>query len=768
MRYVLEGASSRLAVGVAVLLGALLARSGPLLGAPGVESALVMGVVLPPFVAAAAAARVVRVRRRGLNRSVGRLMREASGTALLTVVAATASLGIVPSNAPWCDPFEGLGYVAMGPGVGAVLAAWAGVATGLVLRRRALAVGLAALVPVASAVASVAGIWATPAVFAYDVFAGWFPGPLLDRALDWPAPYLPFRLLCVVGTAGILCLVAAFAPRSCIWTGHSSRRPMLAVAGLVLTGAALLGEWHGARLGHRSHRAGIVERLGATAHGRRCTVHAPRELRGDDIARLVEDCDFRVEQMESRLGVAGTGRIVAFVFRDADEKRAAMGAGPTHVAKPWRREVYLQLAPWPHPLLAHEVAHVVAARVARGPFGVSGTLGGWIPAPGLIEGLAVALAWDEHDGLSPHQWAAALLALGRVPPVERLFGVGFLAQPPRDAYTLSGSFVRWLLDRRGPAAVRALYREADPWRALGESWSALERDWQAFLARIELPPGALDRARDRFAQRALFSTRCPRTIARLEELLAEDLAVDDVDRASQRCERLLTIEPQHGAARVQRVALLARRGRVDLAQTELARLEREGLPAASLAHALAAIGDAHARRGRLEQAAGRYRRILELPVGAEPLRQAELRLASLRVAPDVRAELLDVLQRPGDATPARLLDLAARWRAADGTGIGDYLEARQLEVAGSMRRAADGYSRALERGLPGRELMREAERRRATCLTAAGALDEASRIWSRIAEEAPEEGTATARDFLERIGWLRTHRATGVLSSPDA
>ena len=81
------------------------------------------------------------------------------------------------------------------------------------------------------------------------------------------------------------------------------------------------------------------------------------------------------------------------MFRSADEKRALMGAADTNIAKPWRREIYLQDEAFPHPVLPHELAHIVAGNTGRGPLRVSGKLQGLYPDFALVEGTAVAAAW---------------------------------------------------------------------------------------------------------------------------------------------------------------------------------------------------------------------------------------------------------------------------------------------------------------------------------------------------------------------------------------
>ncbi len=58
-----------------------------------------------------------------------------------------------------------------------------------------------------------------------------------------------------------------------------------------------------------------------------------------------------------------------------------MGAADTFIAKPWRREVYVQAGGYPHPVLGHEVMHVIAGAFARGPFRIAGGAGGLLPDP---------------------------------------------------------------------------------------------------------------------------------------------------------------------------------------------------------------------------------------------------------------------------------------------------------------------------------------------------------------------------------------------------
>src|SRR5690606_19571073 len=121
----------------------------------------------------------------------------------------------------------------------------------------------------------------------------------------------------------------------------------------------------------------------------------------DREAELVgRDCDAHVRALERWFDAAYPHRIVAFVFESEAQKGRLMGAASTYIAKPWRREIYIQMGRYPHPVLGHELAHVVAGEFGEGPFAVAGALGGLLPDPGRIEGVATAAAPRENDSLT--------------------------------------------------------------------------------------------------------------------------------------------------------------------------------------------------------------------------------------------------------------------------------------------------------------------------------------------------------------------------------
>jgi len=712
------GGPGRAALLWAGLLGLLLAAfGGPLLGVHGVESALLLGVALPPFVAAAASRRTSERLGTWTPPTGPGLLGSAALLGIAVWGLPTVVLGLNGLRLPQCTPGEAFAFLVAGPGVGCVLASWVGVAAGLWLPRRTAA-GVAAAVPIISALAEVLGLWTTPAIFAYDHFAGWFPGTLYDRGTSFPRAYLTFRMVTLglaLGLAGVI--LGALDPDR--RRGRLSRlggRPGATLAALVGAGVFALGTAYGPALGHASSVAAIVEALGATERGDRCTLHAPEELDPATRRRLVDDCDFRVWQVERDLGVDGTPRVTAFLFRSAGEKRRFMGAAGTLIAKPWRHEVYLQNQGWPHPVMHHEVAHVVAGQVAPGPLALAGSLGGWVPDPALIEGTAVALAFRSRWDLTPHQWSRALLELDRLPPLARLSGPRFLLQSPRDAYTVMGSFLRFVLDTQGAEAVRRIYRQGGFPGDLDRD--ALEAAWRRFLSQeAPLPAGALERAKQRFGRPSVFATACPHRVARLERRLVTARNDGRYAEVVERATEILRIDPGRSPVIAARAGALARLGEMERAAKDLRVLE--GAPAPVRATALELVADAAWARGDLSTAGARYDALLDLPRDDGEIRALQVKTLGVRQGGQVGVAVRRLLvPMGGHSAPTalavhlahRLDELAATPEGAPLGGLGAYLEGRQLYFAEAYPDALARFDAALEAGLPTAELRLEARR----------------------------------------------------------
>lgn len=724
---------------VLALVGSFACMAFPLFGVHGIEAAFAIGAAFPFFVTPCAAA-VARSRRKRPVAAFGAALFLAVATWLLPVLL----LALNALRVRQCEPGMGFLFMVAGPLPSIVLAGAIGATLGLFVRKRTL--WLAGLAPVIALLLGLHEFWSSPAIFVFSHLLGWFPGTLYDVGRSFPLQLLTFRALTLVW------VLALFAIAWLRLSRQRRHRRVALVTSIALLSLGIWGHRAGASLGHRATVDDIAEHLGVTRRSQRCVVHHPRELEREMARRLSADCDFRVARAERLLGVTQSSPVHAFFYRDAAEKMRFMGAGRTFIAKPWRSEVHLQMAGWPHPVLGHEVVHAVAAQAARGPFRVSGTLGGYFPNAMLIEGVAVALDWPESDGLDPHGWSKAMREMDILPRASELQDVGFLRFDARRSYAAAGSLTRFFAQRHGVDALREAHRAGR--FDVVEDLAELEAAWHAFLDEIVLPPSALGLAELRFERGSIFERVCPHKMARLRGQLGADLSAGDDHAAERTCAELLEIEPSALDARATLVGVASRLGRHEQADVFLQGLS--GAPPQVRAGAYESIADAAWARGQRRRARRIYRRLLSEPQSQGERRLREVKLLGLMAGGGVEARVrrIFVEEAPRMPTTAEIVDLARDVADLRTDGLGYYLVGRQLLAAGDYERAAQRFELATLRSLPTLALSRELTRGLALAHAGNENYDRAAELWRRALSDpalAHEAG-----EWLERISFIRS------------
>ncbi len=638
---------------VASLGLALLAA--PLVSVPGYELATGLALVLAlpgGGLAVALGRRGERTVADGLAAAL--VLFSATGPAMLGAAALTAL------RTP-CDPLASAVFLPVIVAPTALLGAALG---GLLAPlRRAWRASLAWLaVLLLSAVPTAWPLVAGPQVFAFNHLGGFLPGPLYDEALAVTPALLWFRLATVLLALGLLA-----------WR---ARRRALAAVALAL---ALALELNGTALGFRMTDEALARALGGRVEVDELVLHHPAALSDEEVSRLLSDLRFRHRQLVDFFGASPEGKVRVWWYASAAEKQRLVGAAHTQFAKPWRREIHVNGLSFPHPVLKHELVHALAAPWGAPPFGVAATLGGLAPHVGVIEGLAVA-ADDPVDELTLHEWAAAMKRRGLLPDVRRLMSpLGFYAAPPSRAYTTAGSFLRFVREQHGQAALRALSRDGDFARATGQPLDALATAYEAFLEGVTLEPSAENQAFARFNRGSVFERPCAREVARL----AGDAARAGPDEALAllgRCRALQPQEPAHALAEVQ---ALRRLGRLDEARARLdAELTRlEGAPSPWVDAAMARADLALA----LDDEAGAralWARVLERAPSPAMDRTARVRLGSLALPPPAREAVAAYFA--GSPDELTLYRLAEALTVAPDAWVLRYLLGRRLAQLGHV------------------------------------------------------------------------------------
>jgi len=756
---VTQSLTFRLSAAFATIVGVVLAMI-PLLAVHGVESALALGLLLPPWVAATAASYTIQHRNtRGID-----LMLRTMGAGLLIWAIPVLLLALSSLRIRQCTPGQGFVFVVLGPAVGCALAACVGVWAAASTKRPRLCPWVAAAIPVGAAVLGVWTFYSTPTVYLFGAFAGYFPGAIYDDLVRIPMGYFTYRatvLLAIVSLALSFDAVWNPSARKLDLRGQGRLHLGAIAASLAALGVVAASYWNGDHLGHWVSEEYVVERLGKTEEGRSCIVHMPRETPPEDVARLLEDCDFDVERTRKLVGLSSNEPVTAFFFRSEGEKKDLIGVGRTLIAKPWRGEVYLQMAGWPHPVLGHEVVHAVLRDAGRGPFAVSATFGGLVPNPGLIEGAAVALAWDIRDDLDPDQWSRIMKDRSELPSARALMSIEFSALPARHAYMAAGSITRFFIATRGMPAFLDAYH-----RGTIEGLDELETEWHAHLDEVQVSPGERGIAEVELARPSIFSTVCPHELAKLRAELAGDAAARDDARTIETCRAILDIDAQQTEAQAVLVGALARAGNDAEARATLGSLqEAMNAPKPVVAAALEQYADACWTFGKLDEAASAYDQLLAMPLTDRAARQSEVKRLALAGTADEQKVIYEMLL--GRSSGVVVVHLAHALAQIRNDGLGQYLEARQLIGERRFALALPLLEEAKRLGLPTERLTHELRRLLGITLFALGRYGESAKVWAELASTS-RAANAEATRWQERIEYARTQTVNPVLPGPSS
>jgi hypothetical protein len=760
----------------AVLLGLLAGALCflPLFDVLGYEWCLVLAVAVSLASAQLAATRTVAVRtarppsaataaagRPGAT--VARLYGANLGHAGLLLVGPLAIISANALRVRNCDFAAGLAWFAMLPLLSAAMGTALGTAIGLLWPwQRPLAPSLLALGGVLASIGW--GVWrfySAPPIFGYDPFVGYFAGSLYDEELAISAAFGWARLYQATLAATALATVALFLDGGTLalrlrWRGRFG-------LALVVLGCALFA--HGlharrARLGFVLDGDDVARALGAEKRTEHFVLHySPNGPYAKQIALDAVDFELRWRQLERLFGAAPAAPVHAFLFDSAGQKRALMGAAHTMVAKPWRREVYLQHEGWPAQTLMHELAHVFAGRFGDPLLAISRR--GLDVNVGLIEGVAVAASWAGQP-LTPHQVVKVLRDAKLVDErtLDQVMGPRFFGLNAGQAYNVAGSFCRFLLDTFGAAKLEQLYRNAGSDEAYRRTYdlefAELRRQWLAMVDEQSVPQSEVALALDRLRHPSVFGKPCAHALALARQAAHQAAQSGDRARALLLFNQLCADDPRDVDGLVDAldatVAADARPEARAFAQRLLARADLNGI---LRAHAESALGDLALLDGAAIEARDHYQRALMLPADEAQSRLLTVkRLVASWPAGPSRTAIAQLLVAPASERDSSvdLMSLRGLCDADPDRALYRYLLAKQLFARGRFADIVALYTTTPRPSepLPDARFDREETRVLAVSRFRAGDVTEARALFDRLAHD-PEAGEGPRLDAADWV-----------------
>jgi tetratricopeptide (TPR) repeat protein len=733
----------------------------PLFDVLGFERAFVTGLaatITSPIVA-------ITLIRRARDQGGADLARVAAHALLLNLGMLLPSLFaglLVEAFSTPCDPEEGLLFMFLCAGGNAFFGTMLGLFAGTLAHRRGLPGIIVAAVLIAFFTIALRRLYAEPQIFIYSVPFGFWPGSIYDERLAVDTTLVAFRGYTLFYGLTIAALVRAFVDREQLILTLASPR-LTAASGIALLAAVTIS-FHrsGEELGFDLTRATIERELSRKVVTEELEIYIDPSVTPDQVERIVLDHRFRYDQLARFFDFRPDTKIKSFVYRDSSQKQRLMGAGDTQISRPWAAEIHIDGFDYPHPVLKHELAHAFSAKIASGLFKVPAS-GAVLVNIGIVEGLAVAADWRSSE-MTVHGWTRAMRALELAPDLRNTLDIaGFWSISSARAYTVAGSFVRFLIDEHGMEKFAALYSTNDFHRAYGRPLDALVTDWEHYIDSLPLPQGDLLIAEHRFKRPGIFQKVCAHKAANISARGYGRLRSGDADGALEDLLALLELAPNDPAPLIALSSGFARQDRLaDAKRLAEQALGIESATQKSSASAREALANVQWQLGELESAREGYEQVLTLHLSTASDRVQIARLAALQRPSDLQATLREYLigELPTGLALVRLGDAA---RAHPTDALVRYLYAKNLEAIGAIPEAITSYGDALAGELPGKPLEREAKMALGRLLLAAGRTGEAEAAFRAIAlSESSPAMRLEASDWADRAAFLQTTTATAA------
>ena len=365
--------------------------------------------------------------------------------------------------------------------------------------------------------------YVSPQIFAFNPIVGFFPGFTYDESLHVVQRLLVYRCA-VLAATGLIIAISVW-----IWNTRFYGKVFYQYLeiGLVafLTPVVIVVFLFSDRLGFSSSEQFIRQKLAGnyrTAHFE--IVYPAGSISRDRIEQIGKLHELYYEVLTEELCLNSANPITTFIYSTPEQKGRLIGAANTDIAKPWLRQIHINVSDV-EPGLKHEMVHVLAADFGWTPLRIGSN-------SGLIEGVAMALEGSSTIGDKLDRTAALIFAVGMKPDVESLFSFwNFAKSPSAVSYNIVGAFCRFLIDTRGIDRFKMLYRSGDFQGIYKQNLNTLVDEWKNSLTKNIVTEPDTIKAKYFFRRTSIFGKECARVLANINSDVKDLLNHRDYEKA---------------------------------------------------------------------------------------------------------------------------------------------------------------------------------------------------------------------------------------------
>ncbi|MEE2900739.1 MAG: hypothetical protein VYC39_00325 [Myxococcota bacterium] len=718
----------------------------PLTNILGFERAFISGIIGGP-IAAWLSIHVVQQKARTTDASLIWLFFILTSLGLIFLFPTVAAGMLVEWFNSTCNPQEGIQMIILLAGSTTCLGIALGMACARIFSNKLMALVATALVYCLLLGQALARLYFEPQIFAYSMPFGYFPGSLYDEEVRLTKTLVSHRIITVLFACAIVFSLDAFAPLRRLRPRTAKKFTIRLFQSFILVSASFYGWTLGETEGFNLDRSSIEKILSLREHNERLDIRFDSSFTEEQTKDFLIESELHYQQLQKFFSIKLSKPIRVFVYRNVGQKRSLMGAYRTQIARPWQNEIHIHGTSIPHPVLRHELAHIFAADFADGLFKVPAKAGIFVNM-GIVEGTAVAADWPT-DRMTVHQWAKAMIEQKRAPnPADLLSPQGFWTQSAARAYTVAGSFLRFLIDTYGIEKFKALYRSNSFETAYEKPAKDLAKEWTDYIDKIPAAKQSKKRAEQRFSRPSILEKVCAHETAKMKSDARAQIAAGKMNEGIALFRKVAEYRPADSSVALSISRSMAKKGHLKSALDELKAVRNsQNYTAQGRLRVELAIADLEWKTSNSTVALQILSMADTRSLSAGFRRLVEAKKYAMQQEASIQAVLRDYLlqEYSQEEGLVRLADLTA---SHSSNGLLHYLYARRLAQIGMSNRALIEIRRALSLGLPHPDFIEEANKMLGRVLLAARQFDEAEFQFVKMAKTA-----SRAIDRLEALQW---------------